>query len=524
MIIRVLFRQIVLNMLLFIAIAPVMAQYPNVMISNQDTPEEPSIAIDPSDPSRIAAGANIMSYYYSNDGGSTWGGGTMHSAVHGVWGDPCLIVDTLGYYYYFHLSDPAVGSWIDRIVCQRSTNGGLTWNDGSAFGKSGTKAQDKEWAVVDRATNTIYVTWTEFDNYGSYLPSDSTRILFTRSTDQGLTWTVPKRLSQQAGDCVDSDNTVEGAVPAVGPDGQVYVSWAGPLGIMFDRSADGGETWLNNDIFVSDFPEGWDYGIPGISRCNGLPVTCCDISDGPHRGNIYINWSDQRNGETDTDIWLSRSSDGGDTWSTPTRVNNDPAGKQQFFTWMTVDQVTGYLWFVFYDRRNYTGNSTDVYIARSRDGGETFTNFRISESPFIPSSNIFFGDYNNISAHNNIVRPIWTRLQDNALSVWTALIDTVYTEIDDLSPVVDAEQEIFPNPFSDQTWYSFKLQRKSLVTLDVVDLFGHKAAGIVENQWLDAGKYIRQFDPSTNDLPSGVYYFRLRTGDKVQHRKIIYLR
>ena len=521
---RILFRHIVLNLLFFMVIAPVLAQYPNVMISNQDYPEEPSIAIDPANPNRIVAGANIQSYYYSTDGGATWDGSVLQSNEHGVWGDPCLIVDTLGYYYYFHLSNPASGSWIDRIVCQRSTDGGITWNDGSAIGLNGTHAQDKEWAVVDRTTNTIYVTWTEFDSYGSSDPADSTRILFARSTDQGLTWSVPKRLSKQAGDCVDADNTVEGAVPAVGPDGQVYVSWAGPLGIMFDRSADKGDTWLDNDIFVNDFPGGWDFGIPGISRCNGLPVTCCDISNGPYRGNIYINWSDQRNGESDTDIWLSRSSDGGDSWSVPIRVNNDQAGKQQFFTWMTVDQVTGYLWFVFYDRRNYTGNNTDVYIALSRDGGETFTNFKISESPFIPSSGVFFGDYTNISAHNNMVRPIWARLQNNALSVHTALIDTIYTEIPDLSLAVDQEQESYPNPFSDQTYYAFKLHHQSLVNLDVIDLFGHKVAGIISNQWLDAGKYIRQFDPSTNDLPSGVYYFRLRTGDKVQHRKIIYLR
>lgn len=521
---KALIRLIAFSLLLCITQSQLLAQYTNILISNQQFPEEPSIAIDPANPMRLVAGANLESFYNSFDGGRTWGNGSLCSAVHGVYGDPCLIVDTLGYYYYFHLANPPAGSWIDRIVCQRSTDGGSTWNDGSAFGLNGIKKQDKEWAVVDPATNTIYVTWTEFDSYGSSSSADSSRILFVRSTDQGLTWTSPKRLSKRAGDCYDSDNTVEGAVPAVGPQGQVYVAWAGPLGIMFDRSSDSGETWLDNDIFVSDFPGGWDYAVPGIYRCNGLPVTCCDLSNGPHRGNIYVNWSDQRNGETDTDIWLSRSSDNGDTWSSPVRVNNDPAGKQQFFTWMTVDQATGYLWFVFYDRRSYTGANTDVYIALSRDGGETFNNFKISESPFIPTTNIFFGDYTNITAHNNIVRPIWARLQNNEISVWTALVDSVYTEIHDVSPVIVSEMENYPNPFSDQTYYSFKLHRRSLVSLDVEDMFGHIVASVLKNQWLDAGKYIEQFNPAENDLPSGVYYFRLRTGEKEQHRKIVYLR
>lgn len=93
-----------------------------------------------------------------------------------------------------------------------------------------------------------------------------------------------------------------------------------------------------------------------VFRANGLPITYCDHSGRPYNGTIYINWSDQRNGPSDTDIWLVKSTDGGATWSQPARVNNDPPGKQQFFTWMTIDQVTGYLWFVFYDRRAHTNN------------------------------------------------------------------------------------------------------------------------------------------------------------------------
>ncbi|GIV46031.1 MAG: hypothetical protein KatS3mg036_0849 [Ignavibacterium sp.] len=90
---------------------------------------------------------------------------------------------------------------------------------------------------------------------------------------------------------------------------------------------------------------------------------------------------------------------------------------------MTIDQTTGAIYIVFYDRRNTSGNATDVYVARSTNGGETFTNFKVSESSFIPSSNIFFGDYTNIAAFNKKVYPIWMRLDGSALSVWTAIIN-----------------------------------------------------------------------------------------------------
>ena len=66
---------------------------------------------------------------------------------------------------------------------------------------------------------------------------------------------------------------------------------------------------------MDEFPGGWDYDIPGINRCNGLPITVCDLSGGSNHGTIYINWTDQRNGTDDTDVWLAKSTDGGDTWT-----------------------------------------------------------------------------------------------------------------------------------------------------------------------------------------------------------------
>ena len=271
-------------------------------------PQEPSIVINPKNPNQLVGGANLNNYFYSSNGGATWNYGTLHSTW-GVWGDPVLIVDTSGNFYFFHLSDYPLGEWIDRIVCQKSTDGGVSWSDGTWFGLYGTKAQDKQWATVDRRTNIIYVTWTQFDEYESTNPLDSSIILFTKSVDGAETWSEPKRINKIAGDCLDSDNTVEGAVPAVGTDGEIYVVWMGPAGLVFDKSTDQGVTWLDNDIIVTNVPGGWDIDIPGINRCNGLPVICCDTSQGTYRGTIYINWSDQRNGTDDTDVWLVKSSD-----------------------------------------------------------------------------------------------------------------------------------------------------------------------------------------------------------------------
>jgi len=499
------------------------SQFPNILINNQQNPNEPSIFMDPNNTNRLIAGSNLNLVYISDDGGYTWTTTVLESPDYGVWGDPCVIIDTAGHLYYFHLSNPPLGNWIDRIVCQKSEDGGLTWNTGTFMGLNGIKAQDKEWTVIDRTNNNIYVTWTQFDSYGSSNPADSSVILFSKSTDGGMNWSPALRINKYAGDCVDSDSTVEGAVPAVGPNGEIYVSWAGPMGIRFNRSTNEGDTWLTEEIFVSDQPEGWDVAIPGIMRCNGFPVTCCDISGGTHHGTVYINWTDQRNGTDDTDVWLSKSIDGGNTWSAPARVNDDPAGKHQFFTWMTVDQVTGYLYFVFYDRRNDSldVNATEVFLAVSKDGGNSFENVLISESPFIPNAGIFFGDYNNIAAHNNVVRPIWVRLHNNERSIMTAIYNTDDQSAPDFSEIIPivAEQN-FPNPFTDQTWLAFKVERPAYVTVKVIDVLGKEITRLYDNELLQPGRYIEQLDVKKYDMKPGVYFFRITTGNKTVSKKM----
>ena len=405
--------------------------YQNVKIDGPDgfgyPPCEPSIAIDLNDPSVVIGGAILDKVYLSRDSGRTWQVDRLTSEM-GVFGDPCLLASPKGWFYYFHLSDPSGKGWsdpslLDRIVCQTSKDAGRTWSSGAGIGLNPPKDQDKEWACTDETGDHVYVTWTEFDKYASKEEKDSTYILFSCAGPKGKKWSEPVRLNEHAGNCLDGDATVEGAVPCAGRGEDVFVAWALNDTIWFDRSTDGGKTWLEEDLVANEIAGGWDHHIPGISRTNGMPVTALDRSGGEHDGRIYINWADQRNGEEDTDIFICYSDDNGDTWSKAIRVNDDAPGKQQFFPWLALDQSTGYLYTVFYDRRNHDGNATDVYMAYSEDGGASWTNERISESSFTPSASAFFGDYNNIAAVNGVVRPIWTRAEGMKLSVHTALIN-----------------------------------------------------------------------------------------------------
>ncbi|NWF89700.1 MAG: exo-alpha-sialidase [Ignavibacteriaceae bacterium] len=617
--------KLTLYFFLFISTA-ILAQHKNYRVSSTASfdPEEVTIAINTKNPNQLAAGANIRYFYGSSDSGLTWNQSDMTSTL-GVWGDPCLIYDGLGNLFYAHLSNPpSPGYWIDRIVVQKSTDNGMTWNQGSGIGFNSPKNQDKEWLAVDLQDtpykNFLYITWTEFDDYGSSNSLDSSRILFSRSTDNGITWSTPARVSDKGGNCVDGDLTVEGAVPTVGTNGEIYTAWSGPLGIMFDKSTDGGLTW-GDDIFVSNQPGSWDFDIPGISRCNGLPITACDTSKTFTRGNIYILWGDQRNGTDNTDIFISKSIDGGQTWSQPLMVNNDNTTRHQFFPWLAIDQTTGHLFVVFYDRRNTTGVATDVYIAKSIDGGETFENFRISESSFTPSNKVFFGDYSNIAAFNRKVYPIWMRMDGSALSVWNAVIvdssSIVHAELNNFTGFVDNNQvhlnweinsestiklfeiervsfstepvrewktigklsaakttnkqsysfidlpinvgiylyrikqlhfdgsvnysnevevnfqniadfklmQNYPNPFNPSTTISYQLPVTAQVTIKVFDVLGNEIAELL-NDVKQSGLHEITFDASAIEggLPSGLYFYRMFTKDKVLTSKMTLLK
>ena len=495
----------------------VMAQNPNVQIGFPDEwPNEPSICMNPLNPDEIIIGANSDNCYTSDDGGYTWTHGVMNCS-YGVNCDPVILADNSGNFYYFHLVPD-----LSRVVCQKKSGFLSPWSDGSYTAVYNNYDIDKEWAVFDPVTNNLYTSWTRFNTWGSSNPQDSTHIFLSKSTDGGLNWGEQKLISNTGGNATGGPGSVHGSYPATGPDGEVYVVWWSPAGLMFDRSTDEGETWLTTDVNITGFPVQWITSIPGIQTGVSFPVIACDRSNGPYHGNIYVSWTDKRSGANDANSWLARSADSGNTWSAPIKVNDDGPGRHQFFNYITVDQVTGKIYAIFYDRRNYTDTKTDVYIAVSDDGGNTFSNYRISDTPFVPYSTMFFGHYIGISAHNDHVFATWMRMDDGDLSLWGASLNPLTLGIEkEPMPPFSLTQNT-PNPFRESTIFSFKLETSSEVSLNVKDLFGKNAVTLISLEKMDAGKHVIRFSPEKYNLQSGIYYYTLVTDNKTITRKMIY--
>lgn len=498
---------------------PLFAQVPNIQISlPEQWANEPAICMNPVNPDQIVIGANTDNYYLSDDGGATWQHGILISS-YGVNCDPVIVADNSGNFYFFHLVPD-----LSRVVCQKMQGFQLPWSDGSFTAVYNDYDIDKEWAAYDPVYNNLYASWTRFNTWGSSNPQDSTDIFISRSADGGLTWGEQKLVSNIGGNATGGFGSVHGSYPATGPNGEVYVAWWSPAGLMFDRSSDQGETWLNTDINVTGFPVPWIVSIPGIQTGVSFPVIVCDRSGGPDNGNIYINWTDRRGTPGDANIWLVKSTDGGNTWSPPKRVNDDVSSSHQFFNFITIDQVTGKIYVIFYDRRNYTNTNTDVYLAISEDGAETFLNYKISETPFIPFSTVFFGHYIGVCANNDKVFTTWMRMDDGELTLWGAPIDpaTVGTEPEKVIPLSMEQND--PNPFHENTFFSFKLESTSVVTLVVTDLFGKIVATLINGEKMTAGKHVVSFSPEKYNLPSGMYHYSLLTNNKILTKKMIYAR
>ena len=227
-------------------------------------------------------------------------------------------------------------------------------------------------------------------------------MVISRSTDDGKTWSQPVEIDAHPGLPRDDNGAAEGFDGAVAPDGTLYAIWSQDNDIMLTSSHDGGKSFSRARPVIHTAPI--MFAIDTLDRANGFPQIAID----PKSKRIYVTWSDYRNG--DLDVFVASSDDRGKHWTSPTRVNNDPVhnGAEQFFQWLAVDPIDGSVNVVFYDRRRDPRNRRQIVVlARSTDGGRTFSNYSWTEEAF-EAGGLFFGDYSGLAAYGGRVYGVWT--------------------------------------------------------------------------------------------------------------------
>lgn len=395
---------------------------------------EPSVTVDPNGKSVYLG--NVLNQLHRNPRNGApdaWVRNQGLTSSMGVYGDPILAHDYTGRLYYLHLADPsgkgrAGETWLDRIVIQWSDDRGKTWSDGAGIGHNPPKDQDKEGIAIDPATGTLNVSWTEFDAYGKKEPVFRSRIRFSQSYDRGETWSPAITVSKNEGNCLDGDQTPEGAIPVADPMGGVAVVWSYNDTIWMNRSDDDGAlTWMPLDRPIAYQRGGWAHEIPALGRANGMPISFFAPD-----GVWHLVFGEQDS----TGSWVShaRSTDRGESWSPSRRLPMPDSIKHHFMPWFALDASTGTLHVLAYGQT--ADLQTQAWVHRSDDGGKTWTATSLS-TPFVPTPKRFFGDYSGIVARNGEVHAVWTEQREG-------INELVYGRFAD--PANDATTQADPIP------------------------------------------------------------------------------
>jgi hypothetical protein len=375
---------------------------------------EPAVAVNPKNPQKITAVFQDNAHAaYSEDGGRSWQAAEgVEPKNYRVSGDVSVAYDNQGHAFICYMAFDKLGTfnyWGHNasrggLFVRRSLDGGKTWEADHVPiiehpTEPGVPAEDKPYIVSDTTQGphggNLYVGWTR------WTVTDS-EMLFSRSTDDGQTWSKPIEIDNHPGLPRDDNGAAEGFAGTVGPDGTLYAIWSQDDYVVFTTSRDGGQSFSAARQIIHTAPI--MFAVQTLERANGFPQIAIDLKN----GRLYVTWSDYRNG--DLDIWCAMSSDHGATWSSPVRVNDDEVhnGADQFFQWLAVDPTDGSVNVIFYDRRGDKENKNQtVTLARSLDGGRTFKNYAWSSKPF-EASGVFFGDYTGLAAYGGRVYGVWT--------------------------------------------------------------------------------------------------------------------
>lgn len=475
--------------------------------------------------------------YITTNGGSNWFGFDVVPdglvAFHN--GDPGPVIDKNGNFILTHLG-PAVS--INRIYSNVSTNTGANWsNPVTVYNTS--NSIDKGYAVTDDVPASTYYGRT----YASAtMLAGNVPIATAFTTSGGLNW----QGIYYANNSVSGRNSF-GPSMSVSHTGTVYVVWASTIitspfnevAVGFSYSTNGGVNWNAqetayqvNGVKTSNFQP---WGI----RINGYPSMDVDKTGGARNGWIYVVTGEKNLAPagSDPDIIFRRSTNGGTTWSSGIRVNQDALnnGKIQYFPCMHVDDGGG-INILYYDTRNSPSNdSVDIYISRSSDGGNTWNDFLISNSKFYPQPVALGGAGNQgdnigMTSANGKLWPVWMAKYpgDNVYQIWTAPVNISDIGIRKISSDIPSDFELlqnYPNPFNPSTKIIYKVSRNSHVSVKLYDVTGRELFTLVEGIHTQ-GVYETELTPEMSSKLSGGYYFyRLNAGNgNVLTGKMVFLK
>jgi len=491
------------------------------------------IVTHPSNPDIMFSSANTIVFnpffvsegvYVTTNGGSNWNGSDTSSGapiiLHG--GDPGITINKNGTFLMTRRG------FSPGLYSHYSTDNGVTWSNQKTITND-----DLERATLTSDVHPAssyfgrsYAVWVRF------APPFALNYSFT--DDGGINWSTPAQINNPSQRGAGGDITM-------GLSGKVVVCWAGVTSVSpftedfvgIASSTNGGSSW---QVAENAFDMNGINGLlpqKGNIRVNGLPNIAIDTTGGPRDGWIYIITT-QINlapAGSDPDIILNRSTDGGLTWSSGIRVNQDPLndGKIQYFPAVHVDK-TGGLNVIFYDDRYTTSDSSGMTLARSEDGGNNWNEFQINDENFKPQpigglGQGYQGDNISITSSSGKLWPVWMDNRTGTYQIWTVPIELSTVSIEEEISSVSAFglEQNYPNPFNPNTTINYSLPSESKVSLKIFNSLGEEVVTLVNNEYQSAGSHSKLLIVNST-LPSGIYFYRLQAGSFVEAKKMILMK
>jgi Dockerin type I domain len=365
-----------------------------------DAANEPSIAVDPTNPSKMTIGwrqfNSVQSNFrqggwgYTTDAGTTWTfPGVLENNV--FRSDPVLNSNETGNFFYLSL----LQSFCDDMW--RSLNSGQSWTRLPPEGGGG--GGDKEWFTVDKTNGTGH--GFQYQAWSTAAACSSGQ--FSRSTNGGVTWMSP----------INIPNSPVWGTLDVDTNGNLFIGGAANFSSPFyclrsSNAQNPNVTPTFDRVTQVNLGGSLDFGDtinPG--GLEGQSFLAVDRSGGSTNNNIYMVASVQPTGfSTGTDVMFVRSTDGGLTFSAPHRINDDPINHNKWHWFGTLSVApNGRIDSVWFDTRNAANNTdSQLFYSYSMDGGVTWSANVAVSNPFNPFEGYpnqnKIGDYITIVSDN----------------------------------------------------------------------------------------------------------------------------
>jgi hypothetical protein len=432
---------------------------------------ETYIKINPTNPDNIVVGSNNYNYisdrmssYMSSDGGKTWqtaitpsnkdlGYIEVDPTSSKTTVDPGIGFDSEGNVYYIYLyAELITGSNISNngIFVSKSLDDGRTWpkNEvGIAVIKTPGALQDKCFIGVDSDPSSPYKN----RSYAAWFNTEYPFGIGFAYAEDGLNFNSPSTITGSSG------KSVQSPLPVVGPNGVLYVTWEEKIEsgtktkAVVQKSTNGGVSWTWSApktaqvVNTCGVKVGYRMALAdkGDMRISSHPSMDVDLRN----GNLYLIQAGKDNSGK-YGIFLSKSTDGGETWSGPStkpenlmKIDGNTHGNDVFMPSIAVDPITGMIAVLYYSSENDPVNNKgcDAFIAVSFDEGETFSHIQLTDTWDFNYNSVqdaggdnlgrYWGDYTSIDAYNGKIYPcFWMPTASNAsfhsCDLFTALLST----------------------------------------------------------------------------------------------------